>query len=149
MNAFRPADNKKVAEVQKKLQTAETAKQIEKAVSTIPTYESLPTPVTAETEANVQEKANSDPSGLTPEELGILKTIRAREMLNLEEQLNIDSFGSDAINGYAGFLKRGSLSLYKVDQRGGRQLSDGIVRGVKASQDTSSWEYHGPEEVMA
>ena len=145
MNAFRPADNSKVAEVQKKIQTAETAKQVDEAVTVVSEQDSLPAPVTAATEAKVQEKAKFDPSGLTPEELGILKTIRAREMLNLEEQLNIDSFGSDAINGYAGNLKRGSLSLYKVDIRGGRQLSNDIVRGLKASQDTSSWEYNIPE----
>ena len=152
MNAFRPADAKKAAEVQEKVKSAESTKQIEEAVSNstpyIPGYEKNEPAITAETEVNVQEKEKTDPSGLTDEEMGILKTIRARQMLNFEEQLNIDSFGSNAINGYAGFLKRGSLSLYKVDQRGDRQLSNGIVQDVKATPDAAAWEHNAPKEVM-
>ena len=69
---------------------------------------------TTQTEAQVEEKAIVDPEGLSADELRILKTIRARQMLRREDTLSIDSFSSDAINGYLPLVKRGSLGLLKV-----------------------------------
>lgn len=69
---------------------------------------------TAKTEAQVEEKAIVDPEGLSPDELRILKTIRARQMLRQEDTLSIDSFTSDAINGWLPLVHRGSLVLRKA-----------------------------------
>ena len=63
------------------------------------------------TEARVEKKAELDPEGLSADELRILKTIRARQMLRHEDTMNIDNFGSDSIDGYAPIVKRGSLGL--------------------------------------
>ena len=48
---------------------------------------------------------------LSEDELKILNHIRAKQMLRFEDTLNLNHFGSDAIDGLAPNLKRGSLSL--------------------------------------
>ncbi|KAK4111488.1 hypothetical protein N656DRAFT_799320 [Canariomyces notabilis] len=50
---------------------------------------------------------------LTPEQLNILKTLRARRMLRSDDTLNIDSIGSDVIDGLSPNLLRGQLGLVK------------------------------------
>ena len=49
---------------------------------------------------------------LTKDEMEILNHIRAKQMMRLDDGLNLDHFG-DAINGLAPKLKRGSLGLTK------------------------------------
>lgn len=70
--------------------------------------------VTTEKEAKVQEKVIVDPEGLSPDELKILNTIRARQMLRVQDTMSIKSFTSDAINGLAPLVQRGSLGLHKA-----------------------------------
>ena len=65
----------------------------------------------------IKDKAEVDPEALSPEELNILNTIRAREMMDMRGQLNIDSFGTDSINGYSPLLKTGTLTLVDVNKR--------------------------------
>ena len=48
---------------------------------------------------------------LTEDELKILNHIRAKQMLRFEDIINIDHFGSDAIDGLTPNLKRGNLTL--------------------------------------
>lgn len=48
---------------------------------------------------------------LSEDELKILNHIRAKQMLRFEDTLNLNHFGSDAIDGLTPNLKRGSLSL--------------------------------------
>ena len=67
-------------------------------------------------EKRIQEKERVDPEGLSDDELRILKTIRARQMLRSEDTMSIDNFSSDNINGWAPYLKRGSLTLVKSDK---------------------------------
>ena len=50
-------------------------------------------------------------SVLTPEQLRILHTIRARQMLRPDDMLNIDSIGSDIIDGLSPNLVTGQLGL--------------------------------------
>lgn len=59
--------------------------------------------------AGVGEK--QDLEKLTEDELKILNHIRAKQMLRLEDTLNLDHFGSDAIGGLAPNLKTGNLGL--------------------------------------
>ncbi|KAI4168591.1 MAG: hypothetical protein LQ343_006255 [Gyalolechia ehrenbergii] len=76
-----------------------------------------PTPEEAAKEARVQKKAEVDPEGLSPDELRIIKTIRARQMLRTEDTMNIENFATDAINGFAPVMERGKLSLSQVGAR--------------------------------
>lgn len=48
---------------------------------------------------------------LTDDELQILNHIRAKQMLRVDDSININHFGSDAINGLAPNLRRGDLGL--------------------------------------
>ena len=69
------------------------------------------------TEAKVEQRAIIDPEGLSPDEMEILRTIRAKQMLRAEDALSIDSFSSDVIDGWAPRVKRGSLGLSKAGAR--------------------------------
>ena len=69
---------------------------------------------TSKLDAEIQEKAAVDPEGLSPDELRILNTIRARQMLRREDTLSINSFSNDAINGLVPVVKTGSLGLQRV-----------------------------------
>jgi flavine halogenase len=53
---------------------------------------------------------------LSPEELKIMDTIRARRMVRAEDSLNIDNYSLDVINGMAPNLERGNLTLVKKGQ---------------------------------
>lgn len=52
-------------------------------------------------------------SVLTPEEMRILSTIRAREMVRQEDILSIETFNTDTINDLTANLERGSLGLVR------------------------------------
>ena len=54
-----------------------------------------------------------DPEGLSEDELRILKTIQARQMLRTQDTVSLDDFSSDNINGYSASLKTGHLTLVK------------------------------------
>ena len=70
--------------------------------------------VSSEKEAKIQEKGIVDPEGLSPDELKILNTIRARQMLRVQDTMSIKSFTSDAINGLTPLVERGNLGLRKA-----------------------------------
>ncbi|MCJ1430339.1 hypothetical protein MMC29_008257 [Sticta canariensis] len=61
--------------------------------------------------ASIGTDAKQDLEKLTEDELKILNHIRAKQMLRLEDTFSLDHFGSDAIDGLAPNLKRGSLGL--------------------------------------
>lgn len=58
---------------------------------------------------NTETKA--DLEKLTEDELTILKTIRARQMMRSEDAMNIDTFSNDAIDGLLPRLETGKLGL--------------------------------------
>ena len=64
----------------------------------------------AKTEQDVEELQ----ALLSPDELRVLNTIRARQMVRSEDTLNIESFSSDVIDGMAAHLQRGDLGLVKA-----------------------------------
>ena len=109
LNAFEHHAPEKQAAVMKKMETAMLASNASnvEAPANVSTTQN-------QTEAAIEEKAAVDPEGLSPEELKILNTIRARQMLRREDTLSIDNFTNDAINGYVPQLVRGSLSLQKA-----------------------------------
>lgn len=104
LSAFEHHAPEKHEAVLKKMETAILASNVEAPAS-------VPTTVT---EAKIQEKVIADPEGLSPDEVRILNTIRARQMLRREDTLNIDSFSNDSIDGWIPVVKRGSLGLQKA-----------------------------------
>ncbi|KAL8734599.1 MAG: hypothetical protein Q9181_003151 [Wetmoreana brouardii] len=107
LNAFEHHDAGKHEALLKKLESSTVQTGVEAAV----------TPDDAAKETRIQEKAEVDPEGLSPDELRILKTIRARQMLRTEDAMNIDNFATDAIDGFAPIIKRGALTLMHVGSR--------------------------------
>ncbi|KAL4781316.1 FAD/NAD(P)-binding domain-containing protein [Aspergillus varians] len=80
-------------------------------------------PVDAEKRQRVLAKMKSgaagvkaDLEGLSEDELRILHSIRARQMLRTEDTLNLDNFSRDVIDGMVPRLKQGSLTLVKVEE---------------------------------
>lgn len=53
---------------------------------------------------------------LSPEELRILNSVRAREMVRSEDTVNIDTFTSDTIDGRAVNMVHGSLGLISAEE---------------------------------
>ena len=74
-------------------------------------------PTVTQDEARVKEKAEVDPEGLSPDELKILNTIRARRMMRMEDVMHIDNFGVDAIDGHVPRMQRGNLGLVRGTSR--------------------------------
>ncbi|KFA75658.1 hypothetical protein S40288_08563 [Stachybotrys chartarum IBT 40288] len=62
-------------------------------------------------------ETKQDLEKLSEDELAILRTIRARQMLRTEDTMNITSFASDVIEGYAPRLVCGSLGLSGMESR--------------------------------
>ena len=86
---------------------------------------------TTKTDAEIEKKAKVDPEGLSEDELKILNTIRARQMLRREDTLSIDNFSNDAIHGLVPVVKRGSLGLMKS---AGKAAPKGSARGQPATE---------------
>lgn len=108
LNAFEGHDPEQQKAVMQKMKTTEVLKGVGAAPG--------PAPTKAE-EEEINKKAEVDPEGLTPEELKILHTIRARQMMRMQDIMHIDNFGIDAIDGYVPLIKRGYLSLIKQTPR--------------------------------
>jgi flavine halogenase len=53
---------------------------------------------------------------LTEDELHVLRTISAREILNIADRANLDQFTQHSLNGFIPNLKRGSLGLVPVQK---------------------------------
>ncbi|KAM7212110.1 hypothetical protein V8F06_012510 [Rhypophila decipiens] len=64
-----------------------------------------------------KEDSKEDLDKLTEEELTILRTIRARQMMRTEDTLNMDNFSKDVIEGLVPRLKLGELGLSAFDPR--------------------------------
>ena len=119
LNAFEQHDAEKHEAVLKKLE----ASQLQNGVSD----------ANIANEARIEKKADVDPEGLSPDELSILKTIRARQMLRNEDGMNIDNFASDAIDGYASVVKRRALTLVKVGARAAPKLGNKL--GIESNME--------------
>ena len=137
----------------KKLEAVDATNSVEAAATAINGPDApIDAPVdapTAQTEANVQEKAEVDPEGLSPEELKILKSIRARQMLRTEDSMNIDSFGTDAINGWTPRMVKGSLGLVKVAASSGKPRLGNRIGNPGLFKGANGGETPVPEQKMA
>lgn len=89
----------------------------------------------AKKESDLEAKAQVDPDGLSPEEMKVLKTIRARQMLRTEDVINIDSFGTDTIDGFAPRIKRGELGLKKPEKWSDGPAAPKMDLFAKAKED--------------
>ncbi|KIN07016.1 hypothetical protein OIDMADRAFT_36690 [Oidiodendron maius Zn] len=61
--------------------------------------------------SDIPIEATEDIEKFSEDELRILKHIRARQMLRMEDTFNLNHFSEDSIEGYAPNIKRGSLGL--------------------------------------
>lgn len=89
----------------------------------------------AKKESDLEAKAKVDPEGLSPQEMQVLKTIRARQMLRTEDVINIDSFGTDTIDGFAPRIKRGELGLKKPETWSGGPAAPKMDLFAKAKEE--------------
>lgn len=103
LHAFEAHDTEKHKEVLKKVEA-------QKFINGAP----VATNEDTQNEKRIEDKSMVDPEGLSEDELKILRTIRARQMMRTEDTMSIDNFSSDNINGYTPFLKTGSLTLIKA-----------------------------------
>lgn len=63
--------------------------------------------------ASTNSKSKELEASLSREEMRILTTMRARQMVRSEDWVNINNFGVDTIDGMAVHMKRGSLGLHR------------------------------------
>lgn len=61
-------------------------------------------------------------SSMSPQELHIMNTVRAREMLRSEDTINIDTFSCDTIGGLTVNLQQGHLGLVKPSGEKGEKI---------------------------
>ncbi|KAI3390924.1 hypothetical protein diail_8351, partial [Diaporthe ilicicola] len=64
--------------------------------------------------ADPNVESNEDLEKLTDNELAILRTIRARQMMRSEDAMNIDTFKADVVEGFVPRLETGKLGLVKA-----------------------------------
>ncbi|OOQ91177.1 radH flavin-dependent halogenase [Penicillium brasilianum] len=86
-------------------------------------------------------------SSMSPQELHIMNTVRAREMLRSEDTINIDAFSFDAIGGLTVNLQHGRLGLVKPSGQKAEKIDvlglfhgehrDGESMDVSDNQDNS------------
>lgn len=103
----------------------------------------------AKLQGEVEAKAEIDPDSLTPEEMQVLKTIRARQMLRTEDVINIDSFSGDAIDGFAPRIKHGELGLRKPEIASSGPAAPKMDLFAKAKEDTEQKTENMPHQAPA
>jgi flavine halogenase len=81
--------------------------------------------VNGNTTINMDNK--EDLEKFTPEELEILNSIRAKQMLRMEDTFNLNHFGKDSIEGFAPNLVRGSLGLVPAGKEDSRSKLEAPV----------------------
>jgi hypothetical protein len=83
----------------------------------------------------------------TEDELKILNHIRARQMLRMEDSVNIDNFGRDSIDGLVPNLKQGALTLLPEGDVVRDKLSAPVVDLLRLVNDPAAAK--GAETVAA
>ena len=72
---------------------------------------------------------------LSPDELQILNTIRARQMVRQEDIVNIENFNNDAIDGLVPNMKTGALGLIKApDAADIKPRTDNVLALMKGEE---------------
>jgi len=68
--------------------------------------------------ASIDPKVKQDKekleANLSPDEMGILTTVRARQMVRSEDTMNIENFSVDSFDGLAPNMTRGDLGLVRA-----------------------------------
>lgn len=73
---------------------------------------------TKKVHAELAKSGNKDPTGLDEDEMKILRSIRARQLIRSDDFLNNDNFGIDTIDGYRPQIKKGGLTILKAEVNG-------------------------------
>ncbi|KAG7291125.1 hypothetical protein NEMBOFW57_001135 [Staphylotrichum longicolle] len=82
-------------------------------------------------------ETQEDLERLNEDELVMLRTIRARQILRTEDFMNIDNFSQDAVDGFVPRLIRGNLGLAKVASRNAAPAySEGLFDAIPSVDDT-------------
>lgn len=77
-------------------------------------------------------------SSMSPQELHIMNTVRAREMLRSEDTINIDTFSCDTIGGLTVNLQQGHLGLVKPSGEKGEKIDVlGLFHGEHRDGDAT------------
>jgi hypothetical protein len=100
----------------------------------------------ASVRADPSKETREDLEKLTEDELTILRTIRARQIIRTEDTLNIDHFSEDAIDGFMPRLKRGELGLARVEQVDGiPEYTESLLDVLKGAEDGEEVVVHRTE----
>lgn len=88
-------------------------------------------------------ETKEDLEKLSDDELAILRTIRARQMMRAEDAMNIDSFLNDTIDGFAPRLIHGNLGLNRISSHTAgpvyaESLFESGLHGMDANANTDS-----------
>lgn len=83
--------------------------------------------------SSIPLEATEDIEKFTEDELRILKHIRARQMLRMEDTFNLSHFSEDAIDGYAPNIRQGSLGLVARDPANAKNKLEAPVVDLLAS----------------
>ena len=73
---------------------------------------------------------------LTDDEMQILNSIRAKQMLRMEDTFNLNHFGSDPIDGLAPQLKKGALGLVAKEMNPLSRLEVPVVDLLRQVEET-------------
>ena len=150
LNAFQHTDPEKTQAVMKKVAAAGAMNSVEAAATAANDAEPAAEVPSDKVVEKVEKKAEVDPEGLSPDELRILKTVRARQMLRTEDSINIDNFSNDAINGYTPLISRGNLGLVKVaGGSSGPKAPTGLPGLFKGSAQRQTPDVPVPEQQQA
>ena len=95
-------------------------------------------------------ETSEDLEQLNEDELAILRTVRARQMLRTEDCINIDYFAQNVIDGFVPRLVRGDLGLAKLLSRtAGPAYTEGLLDGSFRDESvTSTNSKLGPEGAV-
>lgn len=100
----------------------------------------------ASVRADPSKETREDLEKLTEDELTILRTIRARQIIRTEDTLNIDHFSEDAIDGFMPRLKRGELGLARVERVNGiPEYTESLLDVLKGAEDGEEVVVHRTE----
>lgn len=98
--------------------------------------------------ANPDVETKEDLEKLNEDELAILRTIRARQMMRTEDSMNIDSFSQDVIDGFVPRLIRGELGLKKVMSRAAPTYSESLFESGLDEMGATKYLTTRPDEMV-
>lgn len=99
--------------------------------------------------SEVPLEATEDIEKFTEDELRILKHIRARQMLRMEDTFSLNNFSQDAIDGYAPNIRQGSLGLVARDGDKAKNKLDAPIVDLLAPVTDDVTMGNNPQSITA